>query len=92
MVLIELLRLFVRSYLKQCDLFSQKSGVSSGGVPSPRLAGSIPDRYPWVYCGCPIINKIRSKVDVKMNLAVPPEDFSGLEIILTKTILGKVVA
>ena len=24
--------------------------LASGGVSSPHLASSIPDRYPWVYC------------------------------------------
>ena len=32
-------------------------GINSGDVQSPRLAGSIPDWYPWVYGVCPIISE-----------------------------------
>ena len=49
--------------------------LASGGEPSFRLACSIPNRYPWVHCVCPIINKIRNCNCVPM-VEVPPSDWS----------------
>ena len=59
-------------------MFHFGSALVSGGEPCPRLAGSIPRLYPWVYYACSIISKIRNcmcnSTPVKMNPVVPPDD------------------